>query len=368
MEEGDGGGGGAGGGGGGGGGGTGGGLPVVLGFAEEPEGGPEGLAPGRFPSKVGGEPAWLDPAGLPGGVEACECAACGEPGLRFLLQLYCPLDSCGAQCFHRAIFIFVCPRCLARPARPEAVDGAGGASVGTYARGVRVFRSQLPRTNPHYPPDPLPPLEDFASTHAPGPARGSWPELELVNEEEPDEEEAQRAPGEARVQAMVKEHQRQEAEGAGEDSGDEGGMDVDSGDEGGSLPPDPDEEEETEAEREQECWDSFRYRVARAPDQVVRYDHNGSEGPLWSSLEGRPSSIPLCGRCGAPRDFELQVMPQCLLHLGQDELATDSLDWDSIVVFTCRNSCGPAEGGGYVEEFGWVHRSTAGGVRTSAEE
>ena len=336
---------------------------------EEPEGGPGALAAGRFPSKVGGEPAWLDPAGLPGGAEAGECAACGEPGLRFLLQLYCPLDGCGApQCFHRALFVFVCPGCLARPARPEEVDGAGGASAETYARGVRVFRSQLPRANPHYPPDPLPPLENFASVHRPDVARGVWPELELVNDEEPDEEEAQRAPGEARVQAMVKEHQRQEAEGAGEDSGDEDGVSVDSGDEGDGLPPDPEEEEETEAEREQECWDSFRYRVARAPDQVIRYDHSGSEGPLWSSLEGRPSCIPLCGRCGGPRDFEFQVMPQCLLHLGQDELAADSLDWDSIVVFTCRDSCGPAEGGGYVEEFGWVHRSTAGGVRANVEE
>merc|ERR1719421_1728769 len=101
-------------------------------------------------------------------------------------------------------------------------------------------------------------------------------------------------------------------------------MATDGGDGSAGGDDDDMEEEETEAEREQECWDSFRERVGRAPDQAVRYDHGGCEGPLWPSLEGRPESG-----------------PPCLLHLGQDELAPDALDWDSIVVYTCRDSCGP---------------------------
>jgi pre-rRNA-processing protein TSR4 len=230
-----------------------------------------------------------------------------------------------------------------------------------------VFRSQLPRVNAHYLPDPLPPLagEDFPPDPA-SPAEGEWVELELVNEEEPGEEETVRnGPEEARVQAMLEEHRRREAEAeAAGSSGDEGGMANDGSDAG--VDDDDMEEDETEAEREQECWDSFRERVGRAPDQSIRYDHGGREGPLWPSLEGRPESVPPCPRCGSPREFEFQVMPQCLLHLGQDELAPDALDWDSIVVYTCRDSCGPEDGGGgYVEEFAWVHRNAAGAVRAN---
>jgi len=351
----------------------GGGLPVVLGFAEAPEA-RGALAAGRFPSKMGGAPAWLDPAGLPGGAAACACAACGRPGLRFLLQLYCPLDGPGrARCFHRALFLFVCPWCLARPAR-AGPDGEGApptprAPAGAFARGVRVFRSQLPRVNAHYPPDPLPPLavEEVPPEPAPA-AEGEWVELELVNEEEPGEEDTVRhGPEEARVQAMIEEHRRREAEAeAAGSSGEEEGMAADGGAGAAGGGDDDMEEEETEAEREQDCWDSFRERVGRAPDQAVRYDYGGREGPLWPSLEGRPESVPACPRCGCPRDFEFQVMPQCLLHLGQDELAPDALDWDSILVYTCRDSCGPEDGGGgYVEEFAWVHRNAAGVVRAN---
>ncbi|KAG8504732.1 Programmed cell death protein 2 [Galemys pyrenaicus] len=66
----------------------------------------------QFPSKVGGRPAWLGAAGLPGPA-ALSCEQCGRP-LAFLLQLYAPLPG-RADAFHRGLFLFCCraPPCCA---------------------------------------------------------------------------------------------------------------------------------------------------------------------------------------------------------------------------------------------------------------
>uniref|UniRef100_A0A2K5V3K0 Programmed cell death protein 2 n=1 Tax=Macaca fascicularis TaxID=9541 RepID=A0A2K5V3K0_MACFA len=111
---------------------------VELGFAESAPA--WRLRSEQFPSKVGGRPAWLGAAGLPG-PRALACALCGRP-LSFLLQVYAPLPG-RADAFHRGIFLFCCrePPCCA---------------------GLRVFRNQLPRKNEFYsyePPSENPPPE-----------------------------------------------------------------------------------------------------------------------------------------------------------------------------------------------------------------
>ncbi|KAM9233750.1 programmed cell death protein 2 isoform 2-T2 [Dugong dugon] len=83
---------------------------VELGFAE---GAPVWrLRSALFPSKVGGRPAWLGEAGLPGPA-ALSCPRCGRPPA-FLLQLYAPLPG-RADAFHRGLFLFCCrdPSCCA---------------------------------------------------------------------------------------------------------------------------------------------------------------------------------------------------------------------------------------------------------------
>ena len=51
----------------------------------------------------------------------------------------------------------------------------------------------------------------------------------------------------------------------------------------------------------------FRKRVAREPEQVVRYWRGGA--PLWVSSDHQPADadVPPCPACGAPRHFEFQV-------------------------------------------------------------
>ncbi len=50
----------------------------------------------------------------------------------------------------------------------------------------------------------------------------------------------------------------------------------------------------------------------------------------------------------------VQVMPQLLNHLNQDELSQQALDWGTLVVYSCPASCVAPAGVGYVEEFVWA--------------
>ncbi|KAL0420076.1 UNVERIFIED_CONTAM: Programmed cell death protein 2-like [Sesamum radiatum] len=104
---------------------------------------------------------------------------------------------------------------------------------------------------------------------------------------------------------------------------------------------------------ENRSWASFQERISLAPDQVLRYSSSAEAKPLWPVSSGRPSKldIPKCNSCGGTRGFEFQVLPQ-LLYFFHVKDSEDSLDWATIVVYTCEASC---EGGvGYKEEFAWV--------------
>lgn len=93
----------------------------------------------------------------------------------------------------------------------------------------------------------------------------------------------------------------------------------------------------------------FKERIKTNPDQVLRY-HKGGQ-PLWVSVDHIPeeTDIPSCS-CGAKRQFEFQVMPQMLSHLQVDQLG-NSLDWGTLCVYTCSNSC--QIGNTYHPEFIW---------------
>ena len=76
--------------------------------------------------------------------------------------------------------------------------------------------------------------------------------------------------------------------------------------------------------------DRFARRLARRPDQVVRYAYGAA--PLWPAADGPPAAPPCA--CGAPRDFELQLMPTLAYVLRHD-----ALDVHTVLVCSCRASC-----------------------------
>ncbi|XP_054990977.1 programmed cell death protein 2 [Sorex araneus] len=329
-------------------------APVELGFAETAPA--WRLRSEQFPSKVGGRPAWLGEAGLPGPA-ALSCPLCGR-ALAFLLQLYAPLPG-RADAFHRGLFLFCCraPPCCA---------------------GLRVFRNQLPRKNDFFsfdPPteDPPPETEDSVRLQLKsgahlcrvcgclGPKTCSrchrahycskehqtldwklghkqlcaqsdnfsdtvpdhnflFPEFEILIETEDE------------ITPDIVEKEDLEIIG--------------------SMGEATEEELESMAKhesREDKIFQKFKTKIALEPEQILRYGRGIV--PVWISGENIPQEkdIPDCP-CGAKRIFEFQVMPQLLNHLKADRLGI-SVDWGVLAVFTCAESC--RLGTDYIEEFVW---------------
>ena len=105
---------------------------VELGFLEKCDD-PKKLTSAYFPSKVGGKPAWLNPALLPS-PERLACGECLKPCV-LLLQVYAPLSD-DPSFYHRSVYVFVCrtPACHKRGSRKP----------------FRVFRCSLPKMNDYY--------------------------------------------------------------------------------------------------------------------------------------------------------------------------------------------------------------------------
>ncbi|KAF8116537.1 hypothetical protein N665_0017s0090 [Sinapis alba] len=360
--------------------------PVILGFVESPKF-PWSSLRQLFPNLAGGVPAWLDPVNLPSG-KSILCDLCEEP-LQFVLQLYAPLTD-KESAFHRTLFLFMCPSmsCLLRD-QHEQWKRAPEKPM----RSVKVFRCQLPRVNQFYSSEapkhdgtdkPLghgAPLCTWCGTwkgdkvcggcktsrycspkhqslhwhraHKPecqqlravletsdsvdngvsltqvqkAASKSLWKEFVLINEDE-SEYDTEMSENDEVAQPMVVSKRE-----------------VD--DQMKSVMKD------FEGDADKNSWVNFQQRVDKAPEQVVRYCRSSEAKPLWPMASGRvsKSEVPNCKSCGGPRCFEFQVMPQLLFFFGGSN-ERESLDWATIVVYTCENSCESSLS--YNEEFVWV--------------
>ncbi|KAL8548765.1 hypothetical protein ACS0TY_007869 [Phlomoides rotata] len=354
-------------------------IPMSIGFPEKPKN-PWSLRRQYFPSKAGSYPAWLDPINLPSGKSSL-CDFCSEP-LQFLLQVYAPLDD--ESTFHRTLFVFMCPSmvCLLRDQHEQ-----WKRHPETQLRSVKVFRCQLPRVNSFYSSDA--PSEDgshhpltsgamlcnwcgtwkgnkicssckrtrycsvkhqaahwlsgksshkdlcrqleISGTESEFAASNSlWPEYEITNEDECDLDEEMsndNQPSSSLITRRLTDNTYKSWMTYFEGSADK------------------------------RSWASFQERISRSPDQVLRYSSSAQAKPLWPVFSGRPSKvdIPKCQNCGGTRAFEIQILPQ-LLHFFNVKNDQDSLDWATIVIYTCEASCGG--GTSYKEEFAWVQLTT----------
>ncbi|KAL1398414.1 hypothetical protein pipiens_008991 [Culex pipiens pipiens] len=295
---------------------------VDLGFLEPCE---EWLLANKFfRSKVGGKPAWLELKNLPAAKDLL-CGVCGEPCV-FLCQVYAPLEE-KESCFHRMVYLFVCAK--------------ASCYEHNQSKNILAFRSQLPRTNDFYgfnPPD-----ESKKSDPIPSPiplctvcgCRGSqqcsrckkvnYCGFEIVTEPEEIDAEPKLSAAEAERKQM-EEYERLVSEGKT-----------------GELSELPESElDNYSGQIEDKHFDKFKKRIEADPDQILRYDRKGA--PLWLSPVV-PESIPACDQCGGPRKFEFQIMPQLL-----NSLKNENIDWGTLAVYTCEQSCDPADRG-YVKEF-----------------
>ncbi|KXZ51815.1 hypothetical protein GPECTOR_11g256 [Gonium pectorale] len=169
--------------------------------------------------------------------------------------------------------------------------------------------------------------------------------------------------------------------GAGESDDDDGDggsslADGDGGGGGGEAGSDHDswageEYEEDHVRGVDGAYLKYAARLARQPDQCVRYGRGCDV--LWPARS--PPAPPPCARCGCARVFELQLMApaiaivlECADWLQGPDLARHaaainaSANWGfaTVAVWTCGRSCGGAGGVGVEERLG-------GGVDAGAE-
>lgn len=319
---------------------------VDLGFAEK-VGSLWLLKSNYFPSKVGGKPSWLDLKALPHDDEL-QCKKCGKPMI-FLCQIYAPIEE-NVSCFHRTIFVFICRN--------------DSCCIQNKNSNLVVFRSQLPIVNNFYPSEA--PIEEikcefeiskfvktcavcgnFGSKHCSkcktrqyccrehqlidwkaghkincgaqknesSDVKCLFNELELLMEEEQILKMVKEAPEEAEARRL-KEYE-----------------DFVAKNKSGTLPDVSDTDLESHAAGSMDqTFSKFRKRVSINPEQVLRYDRGGN--PLWIADDLFPGQIPNCEYCDSERQFEFQIMPQLLYSLHEY-----ALDWGTLIVYTCKNSC-----------------------------
>ncbi|XP_061578214.1 programmed cell death protein 2-like isoform X2 [Cololabis saira] len=320
-------------------------------------------------NKVGGEPDWPD---WPRPESPC-CGRCGGAAA-LLLQVYCPL---AASRYHRTLHVFACPSsaCSGRPEAWTALRCQGLEAPGA----------------PGGPGGPSPPRQEATDWCD---SAEDWGEEE--EEEEPGRtgggEEIQvqdgteeKAPvcetdvsrqlqdlsltplkdvptfrpffisvaeesdfcGEDKVldhaQQLLKDYERREGRVAGGlEEEEEGG--------GGG-----EKYEKSKARHGDAVFSRFMKTVSLCPQQILRYCRGGSPVFVTKPPSSMEQVVPRCSRCGGSRTFELQLMPALVGLLQRtDGSAQAELEFSTVLVYTCTDSCWTEGAHTPLEEFCFV--------------
>ncbi|KAL3081283.1 hypothetical protein niasHT_039760 [Heterodera trifolii] len=102
-----------------------------------------------------------------------------------------------------------------------------------------------------------------------------------------------------------------------------------------------------EESRRDGAFARFSAALARRPEQILRYRRAGVPLLATDHSPGPPSVVPACERCGEPRQFEMQLMPNLVALMELDSVG-QSVDWATLLVYTCGDSCPGEE---YAREF-----------------
>ena len=335
-----------------------------------------------FPSKVGGDPQWLDPSVNPTQIHEANAT---KRRMDFLLQIYAANDvedSLNTNAFHRTIYVFT------------SIDGDKVFEKGK----VRAVRSQLARANEFYGTTPAPrrgvresddlrveemirefemkkrAIETKVKMTLSG-GNGSeskeeeeemktktknenentvYPEFEIVVEPESDADEAS-------CSSM-------DSEGVVADTNDDDNKKTSANTNKKKMFQSIGDEAITETDLKEiasgvidsdaQRLATFSVKLAKFPDQVLRYCPAQNAKAMWPSKSLAPDdrNIPDCPRCRGKRRFEFQILPTIVSFIVPKEsveLNDSSLDFGSIAVYTCSKSC--ALEGEYAEEYVLVH-------------
>ncbi|NXX33432.1 PDD2L protein, partial [Nicator chloris] len=107
---------------------------------------------------------------------------------------------------------------------------------------------------------------------------------------------------------------------------------------------------------EVKSWDhtfhKFMKRISMCPEQILRYSWGGQPLFITCPPANLDQDIPACSNCGSSRVFELQLMPTLVSMLQSD--SDLSVEFGTVIVYTCERSCWPTNHQTPLEEFIFV--------------
>ncbi|XP_067905960.1 programmed cell death protein 2-like [Heterodontus francisci] len=98
----------------------------------------------------------------------------------------------------------------------------------------------------------------------------------------------------------------------------------------------------------------FMKQIASCPQQILRYCWNGIPLLLSSPAIGIETAVPECESCGSPRVFEFQLMPALVNMLRSTSGEEISVEFGTVLIYTCERSCWTASNQTPVEECAFV--------------
>ncbi|RHZ81921.1 hypothetical protein Glove_116g54 [Diversispora epigaea] len=363
---------------------------VELGFAEPPE---IPLTPDLFPSKIGGLPAWLNPEHILS-AEQASCGICKKP-MVLLIQLYTPEDR-PLEAFHRTIYVFCCKK--------------GSCHKISWQKSLKVFRSQLPKDNPYWPSpsdkttNNEPKNNEFSNKFVAaktctvcglhGSKRcGKCKKTYYCSKEhqtihwktgkhkeycDNDNNNNNNKNNNNSTELCIKEVLFPEyeiiSEKERESNNDKDEETIDECDSSEkdkyskALVPVGDEIYENTKVGVDKAFLKFQKKLERDPDQVLRYarldyQNENNPSPLWVSDTGKsmPEDISHCLYCNQEKTFEFQILSTLINYLNIDNTQKESLDWGTILVYSCKDNC-HVKDMYYIEEFIWRQDFSEDGV------
>lgn len=83
----------------------------------------------------------------------------------------------------------------------------------------------------------------------------------------------------------------------------------------------------------------FMKKISACPEQILRYSWKGTPLFMTPSSSGMSSAIPSCTNCGSSRVFEFQLMPALVSMLKTASSDDISVEFGTVLIYTCEKSC-----------------------------
>uniref|UniRef100_A0A3Q3JQC6 Programmed cell death protein 2 C-terminal domain-containing protein n=1 Tax=Monopterus albus TaxID=43700 RepID=A0A3Q3JQC6_MONAL len=327
------------------------------------------LDPNRYRSsyltnKVGGRPDWLPVISR----QSPRCGHCRAP-LAHVVQVYCPLEF---SPYHRNLHLFACPGadCISRAESWRVLRSQG---LETEAAAALIASWPAPaQESPLSATDWCDTADDWGTEEEGGDGRRGAREAAAVasevdvstrlqdltlgdsQEDVPvfcpffisvaDESDLCGEDDELEhAQELLRAYERREGVVVG-------AMDVSEG--GGST---AEKYEKARARHGDAVFSRFMKKISACPQQILRYCHGGNPLFISEPPSNMAEVVSACGSCGGSRTFELQLMPALVSLLQRkDSGAEVELEFGTVLVYTCTNSCWRTGSRSAVEELCFV--------------